>query len=97
MRSARRSGSATSSIPKRISAKVTDADVEAGSGLSGDEADDLRIWLVATQLGQDVGVEQPAPHSFTSRTAGIDFGRSKSSSRNRGSAIARTRAIPVPA
>ena len=71
-------------------------DVESGSGLSGDEADNLGIRLVAAQLGKDVSVEEPSPHSFTSRTGGVDFGGSKSRSRTRGSAIARTRAAPVP-
>ena len=70
-------------------------DVESGSGLSGDEASNLGVRLVAAQLGKYICVEEPSPHSFTSRTGGVAFGGSKSRSRTRGSAIARTRAAPV--
>ncbi len=51
------------------------ADVEKIERLRGDEGKDFSFRLGAAQLGQDVGIEQPARHKATLRTGiGVRLG-----------------------
>ena len=58
-----------------------DADKEVLKRLGGDKADDVRVRVEPPQLGENIGVEQPAGHSLTSRTGGRSRGGSISTSR----------------
>ena len=68
MSSARRPASATQLDAEADFGKGDRADVEQLERLRPDEGDDLGLRPGAAQLGEDVGVEQPARHNETSRT-----------------------------
>ena len=84
------------SMPKRISAKVTVLTNRRAVGWAATNARTCEFgWGRRSSERTLVSSSHPS-HSFTSRTGGRSFGSSKSSSRTRGSAMARTRSAPVP-
>ncbi len=61
-------------MPKRISANVTVLTYRRTAGWVATKAHDVGVGLEVAQFREDVGVEQPASHSFTSRTRWPQFG-----------------------